>query len=196
MSELANDRLGLPLSDDSTKPVRSRRWPVTSIVERAQRFSNYIALVAQTQPQRMSDLLGYQHLILEAHLQYEGDGWVAYDCRFRQIAATYPEGLWARRNMDLLNMAFAGRQCKPYCQHCFGSTHFSEEFSGTPDTTGALNYLSVPLALEKVEGPSTTLPFLGITLDTIKMEARLPEDKLGRSREEIAQWITRKKAKK
>ena len=28
------------------------------------------------------------------------------------------------------------------------------------------------LALEKVEGPSATLTFLRITLDTIKMEAR------------------------
>ena len=80
MSELAIDRLGLLLSDDSTKPVHCRRRPVTSIVEWAQYFSNYIVLVAQTQPQRVSDLLGYQHLILEAHPQYEGDGWIAYDC--------------------------------------------------------------------------------------------------------------------
>jgi len=38
------------------------------------------------------------------------------------------------------------------------------------------DYLAVPLALEKVEGPATTLPFLGIVLDTVKMEARLPEE--------------------
>jgi len=38
--------------------------------------------------------------------------------------------------------------------------------------------LGVPLALEKVEGPSTSLSFLGITLDTINMEARLPPEKL------------------
>ena len=58
------------------------------------------------------------------------------------------------------------------------------------------NYLGVPLALEKVEGPSTTLPFLGITLDTIKMEARLPEDKLGKLKDEVAQWVTYKKVTK
>ena len=40
------------------------------------------------------------------------------------------------------------------------------------------NYLKVPLALEKVAGPSTALPFLGIELDTIQMEARLPEARL------------------
>ena len=39
-------------------------------------------------------------------------------------------------------------------------------------------YIGVPIAQEKTEGPSTTLQFAGITLDTINMEARLPENKL------------------
>ena len=55
------------------------------------------------------------------------------------------------------------------------------------------NYLGVPLAFEKVERPSTTLPFLGITLDTMKMEARLPEGKL---KDKVAQWVTYKKVTK
>ena len=38
--------------------------------------------------------------------------------------------------------------------------------------------LGVPIAHEKTEGPSTTLQFAGITLDTINIEARLPDDKL------------------
>ena len=58
------------------------------------------------------------------------------------------------------------------------------------------NYLGVPLALEKVEGPSTALTFLGIVLDTIKMEARLPEEKLSKLREEVAQWVSRTDARK
>jgi len=36
----------------------------------------------------------------------------------------------------------------------------------------------VPLAIEKVEGPTMSLCFLGITIDTNKMEARLPDDEL------------------
>ena len=40
--------------------------------------------------------------------------------------------------------------------------------------------LGVPLALEKLEGPSTSLSFLGLILDTDRMEIRLPEDKLHR----------------
>jgi len=42
------------------------------------------------------------------------------------------------------------------------------------------NLLGIPLATEKVEGPTDSLTFLGITLDTKKMEARLPADKLQR----------------
>ena len=42
----------------------------------------------------------------------------------------------------------------------------------------AFQYLEVPLAEEKLEGPTTSLTFLGITLDTVTMEARLPDDKL------------------
>ena len=36
--------------------------------------------------------------------------------------------------------------------------------------------LGVPLALEKIEGPTHCLTFLGITLDTQSMQAHLPED--------------------
>ena len=41
-------------------------------------------------------------------MKYKGDGWVAYDRRFRQIAATAPRGLWVRRDVDLWNMVFQG----------------------------------------------------------------------------------------
>ena len=40
--------------------------------------------------------------------------------------------------------------------------------------------LGIPLALEKVAGPSTIIEFLGILLDTMRMEARLPVEKLTR----------------
>lgn len=56
--------------------------------------------------------------------------------------------------------------------------------------------LGVPLAAEKIEGPSTTLTFLGITIDTIKMEVRLPDDKLARIRHIVSDWLTKRRAKK
>ena len=42
------------------------------------------------------------------------------------------------------------------------------------------NDAGVPIAAEKTVGPATCLHFVGITLDTINMHARLPEDKLER----------------
>ena len=56
--------------------------------------------------------------------------------------------------------------------------------------------LGVPLALEKVEGPSTSLTFLGIVLDTVRMEACLPTDKLHRIRHQVKTWLTKRKATK
>ena len=43
--------------------------------------------------------------------------------------------------------------------------------------------LGVPIATDKLEGPSTSLSFLGIILDTNRMEIRLPPDKLARIQE-------------
>ena len=37
--------------------------------------------------------------------------------------------------------------------------------------------LGIPLALEKVAGPATSLDFLGILLDSLRMEAQLPQEK-------------------
>ena len=56
--------------------------------------------------------------------------------------------------------------------------------------------LGVPLATDKLEGPSTSLSFLGIILDTNRMEIRLPADKLARIQELLKTWLPRKKARK
>lgn len=42
----------------------------------------------------------------------------------------------------------------------------------------AFNKFGIPLAEEKTKGPSRVLDFLGITLDSVKMQASLPLDKL------------------
>ena len=57
-------------------------------------------------------------------------------------------------------------------------------------------YLEVPFAIEKVEGPSTSLTFLGIVLDTKRMEARPPDYKLHRIHHQVKAWLTKRKATK
>ena len=86
--------------------------------------------------------------------------------------------------------------------------HYLDDFltMGQVDSAACHNHLTtikevcldlgIPLALEKVEGPSQCLTFLGITLDTKHMEARLPSDKLLCIRNQLSAWLIRKKATK
>jgi len=52
--------------------------------------------------------------------------------------------------------------------------------------------IGVPMAPEKTVGPSFVLSFVGIELDTLKMEARLPEDKLAKCCLLIQDFLPRK----
>lgn len=56
--------------------------------------------------------------------------------------------------------------------------------------------LGMPIAEQKTEGPTQVLTFLGIEVDTEKMEVRLPEDKLRCLQEEIKSWTGKKSTTK
>ena len=80
------------------------------------------------------------------------------------------------------------------------SIHYIDDFltAGRPGTDECSRYLDcikftctdlgVPLKLTKIVGPSPVIEFLGITLDTVRMELRLPEDKIQRLLGEITKW--------
>ena len=53
--------------------------------------------------------------------------------------------------------------------------------------------LGVPIANEKTMGPSEIMVFLGVELDSVKMELRLPLDKISRCREQLNQLRVRRK---
>ena len=48
--------------------------------------------------------------------------------------------------------------------------------------------LNIPIAPKKTFRPSTTLEFMGITLDSVLMQARLPGDKLLKARATLSSW--------
>ena len=54
--------------------------------------------------------------------------------------------------------------------------------------------LGVPIAHEKTMGPFWCLQFVGITLDTLKMEARLPQDKIDKCRHLLVSFLSRRSA--
>ena len=61
-----------------------------------------------------------------------------------------------------------------------------------------MSLLNIPLATQKVEGPTPCLDFLGIILDTDRTEARLLEDKLTCTRiyHRVAHWLDKRSATK
>ena len=56
--------------------------------------------------------------------------------------------------------------------------------------------LGLPMAADKREGPTTCIIFLGIELDTVKLELRLPQHKLVRLKSLLQCWAQLKCCKK
>ena len=86
----------------------------------------------------------------------------------------------------------------PYILHLLDDflivAHTEEQCKGQLDLFLMLcSYLGIPMAPEKTVGPSTTIAFAGIELDSALMQARLPNDKLVKCRALISVFLTRKK---
>ena len=56
--------------------------------------------------------------------------------------------------------------------------------------------LCIPLAVEKIKGPPSSLFFFDVTLDSARIEIKLPEDKFSRIQATLEHWLTKKKATK
>ena len=52
--------------------------------------------------------------------------------------------------------------------------------------------LGIPVAMDKLEGPSTTLTFLGLELDSVAQEIRLPQPKRDAILEELHTWSSQR----
>ena len=57
---------------------------------------------------------------------------------------------------------------------------------------GTCEEVGCPVAGEKTEGPATVITLLGVKLDSIQFQLRLPQDKLKKLREMVAKWRSRK----
>ena len=112
-------------------------------LEWLQCYSIYVAVVTEKKPKKIKDLLGYQALIIQVKMENEGDAWLGYDRRFRQIAASKPELVWAQLDPTLWNLAFSGAAEVARCAHCFSLTHASRECDWAPqDATRRLEQQS------------------------------------------------------
>ena len=133
MAELLPERLGAD-SEGGREDKKSKRPKrlISTISEWVQCYSVFMAVVAKKAPERMQDLLGYQAIIVEACMEYEGETWLGYDRRFRQMAAATPDTPWAKIDATLWNMAFTGHARVKRCKHCFGLSHKDAECTLAP----------------------------------------------------------------
>ena len=62
--------------------------------------------------------------------------------------------------------------------------------------TTVCNAMSLPIENKKTEGSATCITFLGIEIDSVAMEIRLPADKLALLKENLARWQGKKSVRK
>ena len=79
MAELLPEKLGQ--AEEPEKKVgegdsrKRKRVRVASVLQWVECFHSYIGVVAQQQPARVTDLLGYASLIVHAARKFKGEGW-------------------------------------------------------------------------------------------------------------------------
>jgi len=95
-----------------------------------------------------------------------------------------------------------------YCQGITDLLHYLDDFLflGAPDSPACGSHLAqalslcealgFPVALEKIGGPSTTITFLGIEIDSALQVLRLPPTKLNRLKALLASWLNKRAATK
>ena len=84
-----------PYDDDHQKSSKSKFRELDGIIDWIQCFSLYIAIVCRSQPHRITDLLGYQNLIITSHMRFPDFSWATYDREFRQQAAATSIPEWS-----------------------------------------------------------------------------------------------------
>ena len=77
-----------------------------------------------------------------------------------------------------------------------GSYSASECAGVLREAVSVCERLGFPIAPSKIEGPATSITFLGIEIDSVAEESRLPAEKLHRLRISLSEWSQRRTATK
>ena len=87
-------------------------------------FVSYIIVMANKDPRRVPDLLGYLVHMIKASLEFEGSAWAKYDSTFRRQAAAMGNENWSSLNLSLFAMSFTGKgKSSTKCDNCLGNGH-------------------------------------------------------------------------
>ena len=74
----------------------------------------------------------------------------------------------------------------------FGQPGTLEAGQAVATARAVFSEAGIPVAEHKTEGPATSVTFLGILVDTVQFQLRLPSDKLARLQVMVLQWLDRR----
>ena len=138
MGELLLERLGMAAVNfevEGSKNPKGKCKPVTNILEWLQCFGLYVAILSQSEPERVPDLQGYQELIIQASMEYD---------RVFRLSATSQKGIsWSSTDTTLWSVAFSGKSKTGRCSQCFSLTHSSAECGWSSETHSSKPPLAV-----------------------------------------------------
>ena len=87
-------------------------------------FASYIIVMANKEPSRVPDLLGYLVQIIKTSLEFDGPAWANYDNTFRRQAAATGNKNWASLNPSLFSICFTDKgRWRSKCDDCLGAGH-------------------------------------------------------------------------
>eukprot|EP00111_Clytia_hemisphaerica_P003593 TCONS_00010247-protein len=106
------------------------------------------------------------------------------------------------RFSDVLEWIFLQKGPVKHMQHSLddflvlGLSQSNDCQKGLENSLGLCQELGVPIEHRKTIYPTTRLVFLGMEIDTEKMEMRIPEEKLDKIRQLLDQWVQKKSGTK
>ena len=116
----------LKLEKEGDAPQGSRRHQFLDIRVWALCFASYISVMANKNPRRVPDLLGYLVHMIRASMDFEGTAWAKYDNTFRRQAAATGSENWSSLNASLFSMCFTGKgKSSAKCDNCLGRGHLA-----------------------------------------------------------------------
>ena len=97
-------------------------------------YTTMASLLVSRYPGKATELWAYQHTILCAQRDFDGDAWLTYDTCYRRQAAARKCLDWSQVDFNLYNQTFAGRaKAKNRCKLCLSEYHRTTECYYAPD---------------------------------------------------------------
>ena len=109
----------------------SSRLRIASLQSWLEAWTIYCCIVANQQPSKSSELLGYQLIVLQSAKKFRWAAVADYDTQFRQRASRCSEVLWNKTDMDLYAHCFTG-QSLPICSACHRPGHLAASCLSSP----------------------------------------------------------------